>query len=215
MRIHIPATSIAAITGAIVVDTVASQQIIVGSTYAPASPEKDNAFIESTQAKECAFDNNTLTQLHHMSLVDAGILRCRGTNEVCVEDASSSMGGLCVVVNTNDGGCYNACSIAIDACCCRGTNACSCAKDPALDNRCIDQYYACISKCRRANDEATAEVIVDFDKATNEGGAGIRGQPMKKPLVIDAFITNPSSLAAALSEEIHNPIGKFVSNIIV
>jgi hypothetical protein len=211
MRIHIPTTSIAAITGAIVLDiTVASQQIIVGSTYTPATPEKDNAFIEST--KECAFDNNTLTQLHHMSSVDAGILRCRGTNEVCVEDASSSMGGLCVVVNTNDGGCYNACSRAIDACCCRGTNACSCAKDPALDNRCIDQYYVCISLCRRANDEATAEVIVDFDNDTNEG-ARLRGQPIKKPVVVDAFITNPSSLAVALSEEIH--IGKFVSNIIV
>ena len=105
MRIAIPTTSFAAITGAIFADTVvSSQQIIaaVGSTYDHAAPE--NVVLESTQGKECAFDD-TLTHLY-MTKVDAGILRCGGKNEVCAKDTSSSMGGRCVVAIADDGYSY-------------------------------------------------------------------------------------------------------------
>ena len=101
--------SFIAITDAILSDTVASQIIAaaVGSTYDQAAPE--NAVLESTeskQGKECPFVDVTLTQLDLVKAVDAGILRCGGNKEVCVEDASSSMGGRCAVVITNGGSSY-------------------------------------------------------------------------------------------------------------
>jgi hypothetical protein len=115
MRIAISTTSLVAITGAIAETVVSSQQII--ATVAEwTNDHTENLALESTQGKECVFDD-TLTQLQPpvanggesgeetaTTEVDAGILRCGGTNAVCVKDATSAMGGRCMVLVITNGG---------------------------------------------------------------------------------------------------------------
>ena len=97
MRIAISTTSLVAITGAIAETVVSSPQQIIPTVVESTYDHAENLVVlESTQGEECVFAD-TISELHGVK-VDAGILRCGGTNEICVEDATSVMGGRCVVV---------------------------------------------------------------------------------------------------------------------